>query len=106
MISKVLLFISFMVFCLGQDFDAFKAEMENKVKNLAQAMSDRFADRCDSNILQCEVKSYNQCEGTDAKMCYDDFPTPSSCVSSGASLSTTSAVRFPNDVNVNSLAED
>ena len=103
---KILFFIHFIVLCFGQDFDSFKAEMENKVKILAQAMSDKFADRCDSNILQCEIKSYNQCEGTDAKMCYDEFPKPSSCVSSGAYLSTTSAVRFPNNVNANSLAED
>lgn len=73
---------------------------------LATAMSDMYANRCDSNILQCEIKSYNQCEGTDAKICYDEFPKPSSCVSGGAYLSTTSAVRFPNDVNANGLEED
>lgn len=91
---------------LPQTFETFKASMEEKVRKLATDMSDIYARRCDNNIIQCEIKSYNQCEGTSEKKCFDDFPKPSSCVSDGATLSDQSATRFPNDVNTNSLSDD
>lgn len=49
---------------IPQTFDAFKTSMQDKVRKLATDMSDIYARRCDNNIIQCEVKSYNQCEGT------------------------------------------
>lgn len=39
-------------------------------------------------------------------MCHEEFPKPTDCVSGGAYLSTTSATRFPNDVDVGSLSQE
>lgn len=56
------------------DFNTFKSSMEAKVMKLATDMSDIYAKRCESNILACEIKSFNQCEGTSNKKCFEDFP--------------------------------
>ena len=80
--------------------------METKVKQLANSMADTYASRCSSNIISCDIKSFNQCDGTDTHQCYEQFPTPSSCSAEGAFLSTTSAIRFPNSVNTDNLSDE
>lgn len=37
-------------------------------------------------------------------MCYEDFPRPSECLYPGAYLSRYSAIRFPNDIDINNLS--
>ena len=80
--------------------------MEGKVRSLATEMENIFARRCESTIATCETLSYNECDGTSTKQCYDSFPKPNSCLDGGAYLSEISAIRFPNDVNTSSLSRE
>ena len=101
-----LLLLCFIISFVSADFNTFKASMETKVKKLATDMADIYAKRCDDNILQCEIKSYNQCEGTSTKKCFEDFPKSNECISDGVYMSEVSATRFPNSVNTNSLSDE
>lgn len=71
--SRWLLLLA-ILFLASADFNTFKNSMEAKVKKLANDMSEIYAKRCESNILACEIKSFNQCEGTSNKKCFEDFP--------------------------------
>lgn len=73
---------------------------------LATDMSDIYAKRCESNILACEIKSFNQCEGTSNKKCFEDFPKSNQCISDGVYMSEDSATRFPNSMDVTQLSND
>lgn len=67
-------------------------------------MSKIYGELCNSPIgKSCEIKSFNSCEGTDEKICYDDFPKPEGCISENAMLSNTSTIGFTKDTNPNSL---
>lgn len=69
-----LIYLYLLLVVAYSDFNTFKTSMEAKVKKLATDMADIYAKRCDDNILVCEIKSYNQCEGTSTKTCFEDFP--------------------------------
>lgn len=42
----------------------FKANMEEKVKLIASALEDQYVRNCSSELTECQVKTYDLCEGT------------------------------------------
>ena len=91
----------------NDDLSTFQTEMENKVKGLAKKMEKLFARRCNEDITDCQVKSWDECIGTSEKTCFEDFPKAESCLTPGAYLSQETAIRFPKNVNTSQLtAED
>ena len=104
---KHLVFLFVLVFLISSEtFESFKEEMEEKVTGLAKEMEKFFADRCLHDIATCQIKSYNQCVGTSERKCFENFPKKAECLSDGAFLSKDSAVRFPLNVDVNSLTAE
>ena len=77
--STKLLLLFFIVLARQDDFADFKAEMEAKVKNIADTMTALFAKRCEDYYRTCETKSYIGCDGTAQRYCFDTTPTPSGC---------------------------
>ena len=71
--------------------------MEDKVKNLAAATTRVYGERCQNSVVSCERKSYNLCEGTSVKKCFEDYPSAGECVGEGALMSEETTIRFPND---------
>ena len=62
--------------CCVTDFIEFKQEMEGLVRGLANAMTTAMNAKCDASVYDCPNKSFYSCEGTSAKSCMADFPTP------------------------------
>ena len=62
--------------CCVADFIEFKEEMEGIVRGLANALTAAINAKCDSSVYDCPNKSFYSCEGTSAKSCLADFPTP------------------------------
>lgn len=81
----------------NSQFMAFKSRMDGKVKKLAEAMAQVYGRRCGDSVVSCETKSYNLCEGTSVKRCFDDFPKAGECLDGGALMSEETTIRFPND---------
>ena len=50
-----------------ETFDSFKTWMEGKALDLAQEMESIYNKKCGTSVVECEVKSYNYCEGTSEK---------------------------------------
>ena len=95
---------------LNDDFNAFKARMEEKVKGLASEMEIIYGRRCSNDTTTCQNKSFDECEGTSTKKCFEDFPFPDlnkeNCSSTAPYLSEKSAVRFPSNINTSHLTEE
>jgi hypothetical protein len=95
---KMQVFVLTTVFAVGvfcDTFLEFKQEMEDIVMNLTMEMNKIFEDRCNYSVATCEVLSYYECNGTDAKRCFMDFPHAPVCLDNGTYLSESSAVIFP-----------
>lgn len=93
--------------CQREDFLAFKQKMEGKIALLADGMSSVYGERCSDGVVQCKVKSYNLCQGTSERKCFDDFPRPLECTTEGAYLSRETTIRFPTgNVDTNTLTNE
>lgn len=69
-------------------------------------MDEIFESRCNYSIATCEVFSYYECNGTDSKKCFTDFPNSPACVGEGVFLSESSAVNFPPEAELNVLSTE
>ena len=61
MVIFIVCFFFFYSQVITDKFDDFKGEMEGKVKGLAQAMKYSYDRRCEEDVAQCKIKSYNEC---------------------------------------------
>ena len=58
------------------------------------------------NFTDCPIKSYNLCNGTGARECLTNFPTPDTCVPQGIYFSKDGGVRFPTIIDTENLNDD
>ena len=80
---------------ISQTLKDAKDATERRVREIAEALTEAYENRCTEDTLTCVVKAYNGCEGTSKRECFDDFVKYDGCFDGGASLGREPAMTFP-----------
>ena len=83
-----------------------KTYMEEIVGKFADRILSEYKKRCNEEVTNCTTKSYNMCVGTGTRRCFENFPTPSNCLSNGIYLSSESTVKIPDTIEPKDLSHD
>lgn len=103
-LKKIFIILYFGFHCGMLSFEKFKTTLFESVKRIANESRKIFDAKCSADVAECAKKSYNECQGTDEKQCLPKYKrSPAGCLQNGVSLSKSSGVRFPYNVNPDNL---
>ena len=76
------------------------------MERLASKIVTEYEARTEDRIMNCDLLSYNMCNGTGKRTCLTNFPTQEGCLFTGMYRPILSTVKFPDMMDSNDLTED
>ena len=105
-VIRLILFLLLSTLTSSKTLSQIKENMEKVISRLVDRIAYEYEQKCENRIINCNKLSYNMCNGTGERQCFENFPTPEGCLWEGIYLSNNSTVKVPDSITASELSEE